>query len=367
MGRLRPGPGPAPPGRHRPAPTSPPTSAGCIPTWDDAGVEATLANFEVLDDGTVRPWLTFDRHMRILRALWEHRPSKVLPDLLVPLHLLLVDGGDAWAVAKRAEAERAEAYGVRVRWFPGADHDVHVQLPDEVADDLHARRPGRASMTLPRILTIMGSGETSPTMSKVHRDLISRMGPPPVPAVMLDTPFGFQENADDITAKAVAYFRESVQREIGVASYRSAEGARRRRLRADAGPAAGGPVRVLRAGQPVVRPGPVEGQPGAGGAGREGAHRRLRHLRQRRGRHPRRLRPAGVRGVQGRPAARTGWRASTCWPRPACGRRWCPTSTTPRAATTTPGSATWASAGCRASRTSCRTTCSSSASTSTPP
>ena len=77
-------------------------------------------------------------------------------------------------------------------------------------------------MTLPRILTIMGSGETSPTMSKVHRDLISRMGPPPVPAAMLDTPFGFQENADDITAKAVAYFRESVQRDMAVASFRSA-------------------------------------------------------------------------------------------------------------------------------------------------
>jgi cyanophycinase-like exopeptidase len=70
----------------------------------------------------------------------------------------------------------------------------------------------------------MGSGETSPTMSKVHRSLFDRLGPAPVPAVMLDTPFGFQENADDITAKAVAYFRESVQREIGVASFRSAEG-----------------------------------------------------------------------------------------------------------------------------------------------
>ncbi len=107
------------------------------PTWDDAGVEATLANMEVFDDGTVRPWLTFDRHMAILRALWEHRPSKAFPDLLVPLHLLLVDAGDDWAAAKRAEAERAEAFGVRVRWFPGADHDVHVELPDEVADELH--------------------------------------------------------------------------------------------------------------------------------------------------------------------------------------------------------------------------------------
>jgi cyanophycinase-like exopeptidase len=73
-----------------------------------------------------------------------------------------------------------------------------------------------------RLLVIMGSGETSPTMSKVHREVFARLGPPPVPAVLLDTPFGFQENADDIVAKAVTYFRESVNRPVGVASYRSA-------------------------------------------------------------------------------------------------------------------------------------------------
>ena len=76
-----------------------------------------------------------------------------------------------------------------------------------------------------RLLVIMGSGETSPTMSKVHRDLFSRLGPPPVPAVLLDTPYGFQENADDISAKALAYFRESVNREMTVASFRSAAAA----------------------------------------------------------------------------------------------------------------------------------------------
>jgi cyanophycinase-like exopeptidase len=73
-----------------------------------------------------------------------------------------------------------------------------------------------------RLLVIMGSGETSPTMSKVHRDLLARVGSGP--AVMLDTPFGFQENADDISAKALAYFKESVQRELVVASFRAAEG-----------------------------------------------------------------------------------------------------------------------------------------------
>ncbi len=77
--------------------------------------------------------------------------------------------------------------------------------------------------TMARLLVIMGSGETSPTMSKVHRDLLDRVGPGT--AVMLDTPFGFQENADDISSKALAYFKGSVQRELVVASFRDAEGA----------------------------------------------------------------------------------------------------------------------------------------------
>ena len=47
-------------------------------------------------------------------------------------------------------------------------------------------------MTLPRLLVIMGSGETSPTMVQTHREVLGRLGPPPVPAVLLDTPFGFQ-------------------------------------------------------------------------------------------------------------------------------------------------------------------------------
>jgi len=75
-------------------------------------------------------------------------------------------------------------------------------------------------MTTPPLLTIMGSGETSPTMTSVHVDLFARLGAPPVPAVMLDTPFGFQENASEVAAKAVTYFRENVQREIAVARWR---------------------------------------------------------------------------------------------------------------------------------------------------
>ena len=69
---------------------------------------------------------------------------------------------------------------------------------------------------MPRLLAIMGSGETSPTMVRVHRQLLERLGPPPVPAVLLDTPFGFQENAREIAGRAVTYFRESLQATISV-------------------------------------------------------------------------------------------------------------------------------------------------------
>lgn len=69
----------------------------------------------------------------------------------------------------------------------------------------------------------MGSGETAPTMTSVHQGLFARLGPPPVPAVMLDTPFGFQENASDITTRAQGYFRTNVGHPIDVATFRDRE------------------------------------------------------------------------------------------------------------------------------------------------
>ena len=78
-------------------------------------------------------------------------------------------------------------------------------------------------MSLPRILTIMGSGETTPTMARVHRALLDRLGEKPVPAVVLDTPYGFQENAEDITARTVDYFKTTVGAPIAVASFLSAD------------------------------------------------------------------------------------------------------------------------------------------------
>jgi cyanophycinase-like exopeptidase len=72
-----------------------------------------------------------------------------------------------------------------------------------------------------RILAVMGSGETAPAMAKVHRALFERLGGSPVPAAIIDTPYGFQENADELTSRTQEFFATSVGNPVDVASYRT--------------------------------------------------------------------------------------------------------------------------------------------------
>lgn len=67
------------------------------------------------------------------------------------------------------------------------------------------------------VLAIMGSGETSPTMVTIHKSLAARLGAGRR-GVLLDTPYAFQENAADISARSQAYFARSVGLRVDVIS-----------------------------------------------------------------------------------------------------------------------------------------------------
>lgn len=69
-------------------------------------------------------------------------------------------------------------------------------------------------------IVLMGSGELTATMVEVHKEMLAGLGPA-ARAVFLDTPAGFQLNADQIAAKAVAYFRTRVGHDLAVASIRT--------------------------------------------------------------------------------------------------------------------------------------------------
>jgi pimeloyl-ACP methyl ester carboxylesterase len=59
--------------------------------WPEAAIAGTLANMEVLGDGTVRPWLSRGHHMLILRQLWEHHPSLLYPNVKAPVLVLMAE------------------------------------------------------------------------------------------------------------------------------------------------------------------------------------------------------------------------------------------------------------------------------------
>jgi cyanophycinase-like exopeptidase len=72
-------------------------------------------------------------------------------------------------------------------------------------------------------LVVMGSGETAPTMVRVHRDVFAAC--PPGPAVMLDTPFAFQMNRAELVTRTCGYFAQSLGREVEVAAWSGNDGA----------------------------------------------------------------------------------------------------------------------------------------------
>lgn len=55
----------------------------------------------------------------------------------------------------------------------------------------------------------MGSGETTPGMLAAHRRILSAVPTPPT-CVLLDSPFAFQENAEELVERIGGYFEESV-------------------------------------------------------------------------------------------------------------------------------------------------------------
>jgi peptidase E len=74
------------------------------------------------------------------------------------------------------------------------------------------------------VITLMGSGELTATMVEVHKELLSSGSSCPQ-AVFLDTPAGFQLNVDQLSERAIDYFRSHVQQDLVVASYKSTESA----------------------------------------------------------------------------------------------------------------------------------------------
>jgi pimeloyl-ACP methyl ester carboxylesterase len=102
------------------------------PDWPDISIRGALAGFEIDGDGGIRSRLRWSRHQQIVRAMWETPPSARWPVIRAPV-LFLVASGRMRTAVDAAVAQLATSEAV---WFEGADHDLHAQKPDVVADHL---------------------------------------------------------------------------------------------------------------------------------------------------------------------------------------------------------------------------------------
>ena len=95
--------------------------------------EIILGNFETLDDGTIRAKLTRDNHLRIIRALWEHHPRDLYPQVTCPVLMM--------PARQRGEPRRIRAHSGALRVHRGRGAALASQQ-DGLAGRQHPRRAG---------------------------------------------------------------------------------------------------------------------------------------------------------------------------------------------------------------------------------
>jgi pimeloyl-ACP methyl ester carboxylesterase len=91
-------------------------------------------------DGTIRPRLTRDRHMRILRAMWDQRVAPVLAQVACPILVILAQPADEhydhpFQAAKRAGLALFRDHpATEIHILPDTIHDIPLQRPETLAD-----------------------------------------------------------------------------------------------------------------------------------------------------------------------------------------------------------------------------------------
>ena len=99
-----------------------------------------MANFEVLEDNTVRARFRRASHMKVIEAFWAHRPSVLYPRIECPVLLMPARGsGDLLSGEWRQAREESIALAghrmpqSKTVWLEDSVHDVPLQRPKLVA------------------------------------------------------------------------------------------------------------------------------------------------------------------------------------------------------------------------------------------
>ena len=105
--------------------------------------QIVLANFDVNDDGTISSRLSRDNHLKIIDALWDHKPSELYSRVDCPVLLMPArQQGDPSPQARRWRREESVARAesllptAKTAWMEDSIHDVPIQRPELVASTI---------------------------------------------------------------------------------------------------------------------------------------------------------------------------------------------------------------------------------------
>ena len=109
----------------------------------EQAVSITLGNFEIREDERVYPRLAFERHMRIVRSIWDFKTYDYFTRLRCPTLMIPARPKEPYSPPEEAFLQAKERgitkaqkaiRKLRVEWMPDTIHDIPLQRPIELAD-----------------------------------------------------------------------------------------------------------------------------------------------------------------------------------------------------------------------------------------
>ncbi|MEM8857996.1 MAG: alpha/beta hydrolase [Chloroflexota bacterium] len=108
------------------------------PDWTEEGIDGTLANLWINEDGVLDRRLKLTNHMTIVEHLYHQMPMNLYPKIERPVLICAAGNEDQPEGERKAWIENAVQHipNATYKWFAETDHDIHVHRPRELVDTI---------------------------------------------------------------------------------------------------------------------------------------------------------------------------------------------------------------------------------------